>query len=485
MSGFTEYESYDALGLAALVKAGEVSATEVLEAAIARVGERNPTINAVVMELYDLAAEAIAAGLPDGPLTGVPFLLKDLGSSLAGARTARGSRFFADLPPAAEDSLHVTRLKQAGMVIYGKTSSCELGLSLTCEPQLYGPTRNPWDLERTPAGSSGGAAAAVAARMLPIAHASDGFGSIRAPAASCGLVGLRPTRARNTMAPYFGESLGGLAVENAVSLSVRDSAALLDATAGPAPGDPYIAPPPARPFLDEVGADPGSLRIAVTSEAPNGAPVEADPLRVLQETASLCTDLGHRVDEADPDIDRADVVPTFRTISAIQILYLIRAHPAGRTPQPGDLETVVADTAKLAEGIDGASYMAAVHTAHRIGRQMAAFHQDWDVLLTPRPRHAAAQTRLARHDDGRSGGVLAPRVQLQPVHGVVQPHRPARHDDPARAERERLSGRGAGDRPLRRRGDALPPCRPARRGAALDRPQARVDYALTRDLSGS
>ena len=383
MNGFAEYESYDALGLAALVKAGEVSATEVLDAAIARVEARNPAINAVVMELYDLAAQAIAAGLPDGPFTGVPFLLKDLGSALAGARTARGSRFFADLPPATEDSLHVTRLKRAGMVIYGKTSSCELGLSLTCEPQLYGPSRNPWDLERTPAGSSGGAAAAVAARMLPIAHASDGFGSIRAPAASCGLVGLRPTRARNTMAPYFGESLAGLAIEHAVSLTVRDSAALLDATAGPGPGDPYIAPPPARPFLDEVGADPGALRIAVTSKAPNGAPVEADPLRVLRETASLCADLGHRVDEVDPAIDGADVVPTFRTISAIQILYLVRAHPAGRTPQPGDLETVVADTAKLAEGIDGETYMAAVHTAHRIGRQMAAFHQDWDVLLTP------------------------------------------------------------------------------------------------------
>ena len=219
--------------------------------------------------------------------------------------------------------------------------------------------------------------------MLPIAHASDGFGSIRAPAASCGLVGLRPTRARNTMAPYFGESLGGLAIEHAVSLTVRDSAALLDATAGPGPGDPYIAPPPARPFLAEVGADPGTLRIAVTSNAPNGAPVAADSLRVLQETASLCADLGHRVEEADPAIEAEAVVPTFRTISAIQVLYLVRGHPSGRAPQPGELETVVANTAALAEGIDGATYMAAIHTAHRIGRQMAAFHEDWDVLLTP------------------------------------------------------------------------------------------------------
>ena len=383
MSGFAEYESYDALGLAALIKAGEVSATEVLEAAIARVEARNPAVNAVVTKLYDHAAQAIEAGLPEGPFAGVPYLVKALFTSVAGVRCAHGSRFFADLPAATDDSLHVTRLKQAGMVIYGMTSSCEMGLSLTCEPQLYGPSRNPWDLERTPAGSSGGAGAAVGARMLPIAHASDGFGSIRAPAASCGLVGLRPTRARNTLAPAFGEALAGLAIEHAVSLTVRDNAALLDATHGPAPGDPYYVLPPARPFLEEVGADPGSLRIAFSSKAPNGAPVEADPLRVLQETASLCADLGHQVDEADPAIDGADVVPTFRTLSAVNILYTVRGHPSGRAPAPGELETVVARSAALAEGIDGASYMAAVHTAHRLGRQMAAFHEDWDVLLTP------------------------------------------------------------------------------------------------------
>ena len=168
MSGFAEYESYDALGLAALVRTGEVGATEVLEAAIARVEARNPAVNAVVTKLYDHAAQAIEAGLPEGPFTGVPYLLKDLFTSLAGVRCAHGSRFFADLPPATDDSLHVARLKQAGMVIYGMTSSCELGLSLTCEPQLYGPSRNPWDLERTPAGSSGGAGAAVGAR-----HAAD------------------------------------------------------------------------------------------------------------------------------------------------------------------------------------------------------------------------------------------------------------------------------------------------------------------------
>ena len=288
MAGFTEYEDHDALGLAALVKAGEVSASEVLDAAIERVEARNPTVNAVIQKLYDHGRKQIADGLPDGPFKGVPFLLKDLGSALAGAKTTRGSRFFADLPAMTTDSLHVTRLKRAGMVIFGKSNTCEIGLSLTCEPQLHGPSRNPWDPTRTPSGSSGGASAAVGARMLPIAHASDGFGSIRGPAAACGLVGLRPTRARNTQWPYAGEWMMGYSIEHAVSLTVRDNAALLDATHGPGPGDPYVAPPPLRPFLEEVGADPGSMRIAFTEKAPNGAPVEADYTRVLRETAALC-----------------------------------------------------------------------------------------------------------------------------------------------------------------------------------------------------
>src|SRR5215831_3732112 len=222
MPGFTEYEQYDALGLANLVRQRQVTAEELLEAAIARVEARNPTVNAVVHKLYDYGRQAIAAGLPDGPFTGVPFLLKDLSASLAGTPTTRACRYFADAVP-AEDSEHVKRLKRAGLVIFGKTNTCELGLSLTCEPQMHGPTRNPWDPTRISGGSSGGAAAAVGARIVPMAHASDGFGSIRAPAACCGIVGLKPTRSRNTMAPYAGEGLGGLSTEHAVTLSVRDS----------------------------------------------------------------------------------------------------------------------------------------------------------------------------------------------------------------------------------------------------------------------
>jgi amidase len=384
MTAFKEYEAHDALGLAELVQQKKVSPTELLEAAIARVEARNGAVNAVTMPLHDFARQAIAAGLPAGPFTGVPFLMKDLSASIAGVRMTRSSRFFADAPPPTADSEHVRRLKRAGLVIFGRTNTCELGLSLTCEPQLTGATKNPWDLTRISGGSSGGAAAAVGARMLPMAHATDGFGSIRAPAACCGLVGLKPTRGRNTMAPYAGEGLGGCSIEHAVSLSVRDSAALLDATAGAGPGDPYVAPPPARPFLQEVGTPPGRLRIAWTSASPNGAPVEAEPLRVLRETARLCADLGHQVEEANPVVDGAAIVPTFITLIAANTVVNLNSHPtAGRAARPGEVEKVTFATGQKGERITSADYVRATQTAHRLGRQMAAFHASWDVLLTP------------------------------------------------------------------------------------------------------
>src|SRR5499425_2184474 len=320
MAAFKDYEHDDALGLAELVRAGKVTPGELLEAAIERVEARNDAVNAVTMKLYDYGKKAIADGLPDGPFKGVPFLLKDLTASLAGVKTTRGSKFFVDAPPPAADSEHVARLKRAGVVIFGRTNTCELGLSLTCEPQLYGPTKSPWDTTRISGGSSGGAAAAVGARMLPIAHASDGFGSIRAPAACCGVVGLKPTRGRNTMVPYTGEGLGGCSTEHAVTLSVRDSAALLDATAGVGPGDPYVAPASGRPFLREIGADAGRLRIAFTTRTPNGAVVDTEYLKALAEAVVICKDLGHRVEEADPEIDRGAVVPTFLTFAAANMV---------------------------------------------------------------------------------------------------------------------------------------------------------------------
>jgi Asp-tRNA(Asn)/Glu-tRNA(Gln) amidotransferase A subunit family amidase len=384
MSGFSDYEEYDALGLADLVRRNEVSPSDLLEAAIERVEARNPTVNAVVIKLYDHGKKAIADGLPDGPFRGVPFLMKDLTSPVAGVKMTRGSKFFADTPPSAADSEHVKRLKRAGLVIFGRTNTCELGLSLTCEPQLYGPTRNPWDPTRISGGSSGGAAAAVGARMLPIAHASDGFGSIRAPAACCGLVGLKPTRSRNTFAPFLGEGIGGLATEHAVSLTIRDSAALLDATRGPGSGDPYVAPLPAGPYLKEVGANPGKLRIAWTSVAPNGAKVERESLDALAETVKLCADLGHHVEESNPEIEGAAVVPTFLTLASTNMVVNLSSHPVtGRPAREDEVERISWLTAKLGANASAADYMRATQTAHRLGRQMAAFYSRWDVLLTP------------------------------------------------------------------------------------------------------
>ena len=384
LKGFPDFEQYDALGLADLVKQGKVSPAELLEAAIERVEARNGAVNAVTMKLYDYGRKAIADGLPAGPFSGVPYLLKDLGAYLAGVKMTRGSKFFADTPPATFDTEHVKRLKNAGLVIFGRTNTCELGLSLTCEPQLHGATKSPWDVTRISGGSSGGAAASVGARMLPMAHASDGFGSIRAPAACCGVVGLKPTRGRNTFAPATGEGLGGCSTEHAVTLSVRDTAALLDATAGAGPGDPYTAPPPARPFLAEAQAERKQLRIAYTTVAPNGAPVDTEYLKALAETVVFCKDLGHEVVEADPEIDRADVVPTFLTLAAVNTMVNLGTHPtAGRTARKGEVENVTWGTAQWSEKITSADYVRATQTMHRLGRQMAAFHANYDVLLTP------------------------------------------------------------------------------------------------------
>ncbi|HKB82443.1 MAG TPA: amidase, partial [Burkholderiales bacterium] len=384
MGGFAEYEQYDALGLADLVRRKEVMPDELLEAAIERVEARNPAVNAVTMRLYDYGRKAIADGLPDGPFRGVPFLMKDLTSPVAGVRMTRGSRFFADTAPSAADSEHVKRLKRAGLVIFGRTNTCELGLSLTCEPQLHGPTRNPWNFAHISGGSSGGAAAAVGARMLPMAHASDGFGSIRAPAACCGLVGLKPTRSRNTFAPFSGEGLGGVSTEHAVTLSIRDSAALLDATRGAGPGDPYVAPSPTGPYLKEAGANPGRLKIAWTAAAPNGAKVDPECLLLLAQTVKLCADLGHHVEERDPEIDRAAVVPTFLTLASANTVVNLASHPtAGRPAREDEVERITWLTAKMGENISAPDYVRATQTAHRLGRQMAAFHAQWDVLLTP------------------------------------------------------------------------------------------------------
>ena len=387
MAAFTEYEDHDGLALAALVRAGEVSADELLDAAIARVEARDGSTNAMVLQLYDMARAAIADGLPDGPFTGVPYPIKDLGAMMAGVPTTAGSRFMTDVV-ASEDTEHVRRLRRAGLVAFARTNTCEFGMSITCEPQLYGSTLNPWDAAVIAGGSSGGAAGAVAARMVPMAHASDGFGSIRVPASCCGLVGLKPSRARNTFAPFLGERMGGIVGEHAVTLSVRDSAALLDATTGPAPGDPYHAPPPARPFLDEVGAAPGRLRIAFTTGEAAGRKADAEHLRVLAETCAVLAELGHDVAEADPPITNDEAQAIFRTLMRTNAALIVRSHPSkGRLPEEGEVERVVATTAREGAEVAGWEVWLAQARMHAMARRMAAFYADWDVLLTPALAH--------------------------------------------------------------------------------------------------
>ena len=251
----------DATAQAALVRTGQVTAAELVAAAIERIEALNPVLNAVVTPVFDQAAEAAQAG-PAGPFAGVPYLLKDLACEMKGVRFTEGSRFLASYVSSYDSEL-VVRLRRAGLVILGKTSTPEFGMAPACEPVLFGPVRNPWDPQLSTSGSSGGSAAAVASGMVPFAHGNDLGGSLRYPASACGLFALKPTRARNPLGPEYGDVAAGGAAEHALTRSVRDSAALLDATSGPDVGDPYWAPPPARPFLDEVGADPGRLRIGV------------------------------------------------------------------------------------------------------------------------------------------------------------------------------------------------------------------------------
>ncbi|HWA61559.1 MAG TPA: amidase [Caulobacteraceae bacterium] len=291
-----DYLEYDATGLAELVRTKAVTPGELLDAALARTVEVNPKVNAVILDLADEARAAVKAGLPAGPFTGVPFLIKDISTQMRGHRTRAGSRLLADIPPAEKDSALVAAYRAAGLVLFGKTNTPEFGLAPVTESVAFGPSRNPWDLTRTPGGSSGGSAAAVAAGIVPAAQASDGGGSIRIPAACSGLVGLKPSRGRVSMAPV-GEGWGGLSVLHAVTRSVRDSAALLDVACRPQPGDPYFLPPPERPFAEEAARDPGRLRIAFHRGGLLTGVPETEVSFAVDEAASLCAGLGHEVEE--------------------------------------------------------------------------------------------------------------------------------------------------------------------------------------------
>ena len=374
----------DAVAQAELVRRGEVKPIELVDAAIERIERVNGRLNAVVTPLYERAREAANGLLPAGAFTGVPFLLKDLVAELEGTPLSEGSSFLQGYV-SAEDSELVSRYRRAGLVIVGKTNTPEFGILPTTESRRLGPCRNPWDPTRTSGGSSGGSAAAVAAGVVPAAHANDGGGSIRIPASCCGLFGLKPTRARNPLGPRYGDMLSGLVAEHVVTRSVRDSAALLDVTAGPAAGDPYGAPPVARPFLAEVGADPGRLRIALGTGTLDGSPVHPDCVAAARDAAALCASLGHDVVEAQPPVDLSQLTQAFIALWASGAAWSVDdwARRTGRTPAPEHFEPLTWTLAAMGRGTTGPEYLMALQDLQLVARQMAAFFARHDLWLTP------------------------------------------------------------------------------------------------------
>ena len=379
-----EFSSFDATALADLVRRREVKAIELVEAAIERIERLNPALNAVVTPMFD-QARAAAMGKPvGGPFAGVPFLLKDLGAPCAGVRMTMASNFMRNFVP-DHDSELVARLKRAGLIIVGKTNTPELGILPTTEPQLFGPCHNPWNLSCTPGGSSGGSAAAVAARLVPMAHGNDGGGSIRIPASCCGLFGLKPNRARNPLGPDFGDIFSGLVADHALTRSVRDSAALLDATAGPDVGDPYWAPPPVRPFLQEVGADPGKLRIAFATTTPAGVKVDKDCIDAVRDAAALCAGLGHEVEEASPEVNGEWVSQSFMVLWSAGCAWTIDGlgFITGQPPTPDQFEPLTWALYEMGRQKSAASYLVSLAFLQRVSREIARFFLKYDIWLTP------------------------------------------------------------------------------------------------------
>src|SRR5919198_419425 len=379
----------DATAQAELVRSGQASPLELVDAAIERVERLDGTLNAVVTPLFDRAREAAKGELPDGPLRGVPFLLKDLATLTAGEPYHAGVKAVRRAGYVADHDAELTRrLRAAGLVWLGKTSTSELGLLPTTEAEAYGPTRNPWDTDRSAGGSSGGSGAAVAAGLVPLASASDGGGSIRIPASECGLVGLKPTRGRVPLWPDFAELWGGMAVDLAVTRSVRDMAAMLEVASGPCPGDLYTPPQPPRPYREEVGADPGRLRIGLLTTAPDPSlPTHPHCAAAAQETARLLESLGHVVEPQypralpDPDISQA-FLPCFATWTAQQLD--LHGVALGRPVTAADVEPTTWLLAEMGREVSGTQFVAALEAIHSYSARVQRWWADgWDLLVTP------------------------------------------------------------------------------------------------------
>jgi amidase len=378
---FTEYEDYDATGLAALVASRQVTPAELLEAAWAKLDAGEPRLNAIAERAPDMAAAAASAPAA-GPFAGVPFLLKDLDMDCADLKLTMGSLAAKDYRPPRDTEL-VKRYRQAGLVIMGSTSTPELGLKAITETALHGDTRNPWNLGRTPGGSSGGAGAAVAARYVPMAAAADGGGSIRIPAAFNGLFGLKPSRGRTPSGPDAAELWDGCVVSHVLTRSVRDSAAMLDALTGPSPGDPFIIAPPARPYIEEVGAPVGTLRVGFSTASPVGGRVDADCKEAVLNAVKLLESLGHKVEEAAPALDGKAVASAYMTMYFGHVAAAV-ARVRNLTGAAEDrFETDTRALALLGRALSAETYVTSHHGWNAFARAMGAYHETYDVYVTP------------------------------------------------------------------------------------------------------
>lgn len=380
--GFSEYSEFDGLALAELVRTKEVKPAELVEAAIERIERHNPQLNAVVFEGF-ADARAMAATEPSGAFAGVPMLLKDLLCEKKGWPTRAGSRFVPAIPSPFDSTL-VSRFEAAGLVPLGKTNACEFGLVPFTEPKLYGPAHNPWNLDHSTGGSSGGSAAAVAAGIVPLAHANDGGGSIRIPASCCGLVGLKPTRGRNPLGPMRGEALGGFAVEHVVSRTVRDTAAALDATAGSEIGDPYAAPPPPGSYLAAIGSKPGKLHIAFTTKRLDGEACDPECKAAAEQAATLCEKLGHHVEEGAPQISADDIGDSGPILAShLTMTVDLIAKMTGKTPARQEFESFAWNLYQLGKTFSASQCHLWRANLQRLSRQVASWQRPYDAWITP------------------------------------------------------------------------------------------------------
>ncbi|MGO0060825.1 amidase [Brevibacillus fluminis] len=379
----TEYSNYDGLGLAELVRKKEVSPKELLQAAIQAIELVNPSLHAV-HTLLSKEAEQEIDRLPDGPFTGVPFLIKEMALHAANIPSNYGSRLAEGMVVPYDTEL-MARFRKAGLVTVGTTTTPEFGYNATTESIFFGPTRNPWNPERSPGGSSGGSSAAIASGMVPLAHGNDGGGSLRIPASCCGLVGLKPTRGRIPTGPDYGELLSGLAIEFAITRTVRDTAALLDAVSGPDAGCYAWAERPGRPYAEDSLRPPGKLRIAWMEKPFSGAAIDPECKRVLQDTVKLCEEFGHEVVEASPQVNHelhALATLRFWTAGLANMMDGIAKY-MNRTPSKDNLETSSWACYQYGKSMTATEYLEAVDIRTMISRAVGSFFEEYDVLLTP------------------------------------------------------------------------------------------------------